>query len=89
MTLAGGGLRHQIRNLGYLWTAHVKQLDWQRAGLLVAIPAGVGNLSDWSYPWMTPTGDGKWMLVFYAGAGRGASSIYGMAIDPGQQTEKQ
>ncbi|MFW5693105.1 MAG: sialidase family protein [Thermoguttaceae bacterium] len=76
------------RGRAYLWTGDVKQLDWQRAGLLAAIPAGAGNLSDWSYPWMTPLGDEKWMLVFYAGNSRSSSSIYGMAIDFGQQTEK-
>ncbi len=69
------------RGRAYLWTADVEQLEWQREGRLAAIPAGAGNLSDWSYPWMTPLGNGEWMLVFYAGAGRGASSIYGMAID--------
>ena len=73
----------------YLWTADVKQLEWQREGRLAAIPAGAGNLSDWSYLWMTPLRDGEWMLVFYAGASRGASSIYGMAINPDREVGGQ
>ncbi len=77
------------RGRAYLWTADAKQLDWQRDGLLAAIPEGAGNLSDWSYPWMTPRGDGKWMLAFYAGAGRSSSSIYGMAIDLERETNSQ
>ncbi|MDY0169046.1 MAG: sialidase family protein [Thermoguttaceae bacterium] len=77
------------RGRAYLWTADVKQLQWQRKGRLAAIPAGADNLSDWSYPWMTPLGEGKWMLVFYAGNSRRSSSIYGMAIKPDQQVGGQ
>jgi len=65
----------------YLWTADANELQWQQEGLVVSIPAG-GSLSDWSYPWMTPVGDRKWMLVFYAGTSRGSNSIYGMTWDP-------
>ncbi len=71
----------QTRGRAYLWTAEVQELEWTRKGRLAAIPAD-GNFSDWSYPWMTPRRDGSWMLVFYAGGRRGASSIYGMTIDP-------
>ncbi len=78
-----------IPGRAYLWTADFKQLDWQRAGLLGAIPAGADNLSDWSYPWMAPLGDEKWMLMFYAGNSRSSSSIYGMdaaSFEAGEST---
>jgi hypothetical protein len=55
----------------------------------VTIPAGAKNLSDWSYPWMTPIGDGKWMLAFYAGARRGPNSIYGMVGELGHVGQPQ
>ncbi|MCL4205194.1 MAG: glycoside hydrolase [Pirellulaceae bacterium] len=77
--------RDESRGRVYLWTADAKQLDWQRQGVVVSIPATAGNLSDWSYPWMTPVGDGKWMLAFYAGSSRGANSIYGMIWSPQPQ----
>jgi hypothetical protein len=70
----------RTRGRAYLWTADAQQLDWKREGLLVAIPAGADQLSDWSYPWMTLSDDGAWMLVFYAGTSRGSSSLYGMTI---------
>ncbi len=72
----------QTRGRAELWTADAQQLEWTRKGRLAAIPAHAHNLSDWSYPWMTPLDDGTWMLVFYAGANRGSSSIYGMRVDP-------
>lgn len=65
-----------------LWTADIERLDWKRQGRLAAIPADAANLSDWSYPWMTPIGDDRWMLVFYAGTSRGSSSLYGMDLTP-------
>lgn len=76
------GTRDDSRGRVYLWTADAKQLDWQREGLVVSIPAAAENLADWSYPWMTPLGDRKWLLVFYAGTSRGSNAIYGMPWQP-------
>ncbi len=70
------------RGRAYLWTANIERLDWKRQGRLAAIPQNAANLSDWSYPWMTPIGDDRWVLVFYAGANRGSSSLYGMIFTP-------
>ncbi len=64
----------------YLWTANCSSLQWTRQGLVVSIPQAATQLADWSYPWMTPLGDGKWFLVFYAGQVSGPSSIWGMTI---------
>jgi hypothetical protein len=75
----------ESRGRVYLWTADAQQLDWQRQGVVVSIPATAANLADWSYPWMTPVGDGQWMLAFYAGSSRGANSIYGMIWNPQQR----
>jgi hypothetical protein len=58
------------------------ELEWQREGLVVSIPAAAENLADWSYPWTTPLGDRKWLLVFYAGTSRGSNAIYGMPWQP-------
>jgi hypothetical protein len=79
----------QTRGRVYLWTADAKDLQWQRAGLVVSIPANAENLADWSYPWMTPAGNkGQWMLAFYAGAKRGGNSIYGMRMDLNRPNRK-
>jgi hypothetical protein len=77
--------RDESRGRVYLWTADAKQLDWRRQGVVVSIPAAAGNLGDWSYPWMTPLSDGKWMLAFYAGSSRGSNSIFGMVWNPQQR----
>ena len=83
------GRFEQTRGRVYLWTAEVKDLEWQRQRLVVSIPADAENLTDWSYPWMTPLGQGQWMLAFYAGAKRGANSIYGMRMDLSRTPRKQ
>ena len=79
----------RTRGRAFLWTADARQLDWKREGRLAAVPAGAENLADWAYPWMTPIGSGRWMLVFYAGARRGSSSIYGMVINPEERVRAQ
>lgn len=68
----------------YLWTADTETLDWKQDRAVVSIPADAERLSDWSYPWMTPLGEGKWILAFYAGASRGPNSIYTVTwgLDP-------
>ncbi len=76
-----GGL-DDTRGRIYLWSADAQKLDWQRRGLVVANPKADMQLNDWTYPWMTPLGDGTWFLVFYAGNPRGANSIYGLTLKP-------
>lgn len=66
----------------YLWTADAQRLDWQRLGLVAALPNEVETHDDWSYPWMTPLGNGQWFVVFYSGRHTGANSIYGMTLQP-------
>lgn len=76
------GDHNGTRGRAYLWTAEGPCLDWERQGRLAAIPKNAAHLSDWSYPWMTPIGDDRWVLVFYAGTSRGSSSLYGLVFTP-------
>ena len=65
----------------WLWSADATALDWQRLGLVIEFPAGNEEHVDFTYPWMSPLGDGRWFLVFYSGRRRGTSAIYGMELD--------
>jgi len=75
-----GGLE-DTRGRVNLWSASAKDLDWEMEGPVFAIPNTLKVMVDWSYPWMTPIGDGNWKLVFYAGDKMGANSIYGMTLN--------
>jgi hypothetical protein len=64
------------RNQIHLWKANAADLKWEHVSLLVEVPAD----EDFSYPWMTPLGEGKWFLVYYAGEKEGPNSIWGMEL---------
>lgn len=66
------GKKHQI----HLWKASAAYLDWEPVTKIVEVP----NDEDFSYPWMTPLGDGKWFLVYYSGEKEGANSIWGIEL---------
>ncbi|MAS96132.1 MAG: hypothetical protein CMO55_23265 [Verrucomicrobiales bacterium] len=66
------GEKHQI----HLWKATASDLKWEVVTKVVEVP----NDKDFSYPWMTPLGDGKWFLVYYSGEKVGANSIWGLVL---------
>ncbi len=66
------GDKHQI----HLWKATATDLDWEHVSQLVEVP----NDRDFSYPWMTPLGNGKWFLVYYSGEKDGPNSIWGLGL---------
>jgi len=51
-------------------------LKWEHVKQVVEVPKD----QDFGYPWMTPLGDGKWFVVYYAGEKVGANSIWGLEI---------
>ncbi len=67
------GKKNQI----HLWKANAADLQWEHVDLVVEVPKG----RDFSYPWMTPLGNGKWYLVYYSGESDGPNSIWGMEIE--------
>jgi len=76
------GVKGEHRGEIWLWTADARQLDWKRLGLVAALPKDAKEHNDWSYPWMAPCGDGRWLAVFYSGNVAGANSIYGLTLRP-------
>lgn len=66
------GDKHQI----HLWKASASVLDWEHVIQIVEVP----NDRDFSYPWMTPLGSGKWFLVYYSGEKDGPNSIWGLEL---------
>jgi hypothetical protein len=82
------GVEGDTKGRIYLWTADARRLDWKRLGLVAALSTADKENSDWSYPWMTRLDDGDWFVVFYAGKGTGANSIYGMRMRPDQPARK-
>lgn len=64
------------KNRIHLWQASATDLDWEHVGQVVEVP----NDRDFSYPWMTPLGDGRWFLVYYSGEKDGANSIWGLEL---------
>ncbi len=69
-------LKGELRGRVDLWSADVTKLDWTRERTVLEIPANARGLDDWSYPWMAALDPEKWLLVYYAGARRGANRIY-------------
>lgn len=55
-------------------------LKWNRVGTLVKWGGPGEEHADWTYPWMTHLGNGKWMCAFYYGRRRGKCDIYGIDI---------
>jgi len=66
------GDKHRI----HLWKATATDLDWEPICEVVEVP----NDRDFSYPWMTPLGKGKWFLVYYSGEKDGPNSIWGVEL---------
>lgn len=65
-------------NQVHLWKAdaNAEKLEWEYLDKVVEAPKD----QDFGYPWMTPLGDGKWFLAYYAGGNVGANSIYGVEL---------
>jgi len=66
-----------------LWRGEIDSRNWKPLGTVVQLERDADH-TDFTYPWMTPLGDGSWFVVFYSGKGRGANSIYGLALRPDQ-----
>ncbi|MDF1755533.1 MAG: sialidase family protein [Verrucomicrobiales bacterium] len=60
----------------HLWKTTAAKLDWKPVAQVVEVP----NDRDFSYPWMTPLGNGKWFLVYYSGEKDGPNSIWGLEM---------
>jgi len=65
-------------NQVHLWKAdaNADELKWEHVDRVVEVPKD----QDFGYPWMTPLGDGKWILVYYAGEKVGPNSIWGIEL---------
>ena len=64
------------KNRIHLWKATASALDWEHVSQIVEVPKD----RDFSYPWMTPLGNGKWFLVYYSGEKDGPNSIWGLEL---------
>jgi hypothetical protein len=70
-----------------LWTVDLKEneglhdLKWRRVGQLVKWDEKDGeNHTDFTYPWMSPLGGDRWIMVYYSGNKKGSSAIYGLTL---------
>ncbi|MDF1812395.1 MAG: sialidase family protein [Verrucomicrobiales bacterium] len=64
------------KNRIHLWQANAEDLQWKHVRQVVEVAPD----KDFSYPWMTPLGDGKWFLVYYSGEKDGPNPIWGMEL---------
>lgn len=75
--------RHKKGNLPgriSLWTAELPDLAWKRLATAVRWTEEAKSHRDFSYPWMVPLEDGKWLMTFYSGNMKGANALYGVTF---------
>jgi hypothetical protein len=74
-----------------LWTADLRasgglaEVIWRKVARLISWKASDTDAHpDFSYPWMTFLGDGRWLMVYYSGQTMGQNDIYGctLRLDP-------
>jgi hypothetical protein len=55
--------------------------NWQRVGRVADLGTGeTAGHTDFTYPWMVPLGDDRWLMVYYSGNPKGKSDIYGLTL---------
>ncbi|MCA8983259.1 MAG: exo-alpha-sialidase [Planctomycetaceae bacterium] len=65
-----------------LWRGSAQQLDWQRVRILLEIPHIPDDPHhDFSYPWLTPLGNNRWLMFYYHGKSRGYCPLWMTNVD--------